>query len=476
MDDMTAFERLVAGRTQHHAGPIRPVNDAAILTAITATQSPKWTFQSMFSAAKFVVAGALVALFGGFLLSGVLTQPSEESVPAAVSASPAATPDLLPGVDLVTEEVEPGVFRVLSDGTDTAMDWTFETGDPATTKVVAGQDGSVRVFNQGLLTRLGRPDFVNAGGLHEYWPDISVAPDGVVWAVSRPATDGQSGPAGNQLWSLADGRWTQHSVPEGSLLTDIETPADGSVWAGFTTGVERCGSSSVARLVDGVWQPEVIEPEVRRRRSLAVGPNGTVLVPSCGAGQLLERGDDGWAPSAAFDDSRAADFEWIGPIAMGRDGTAWVNMWGPGGSRLARRTEGDWEILGDDGSVPMLDAPQVWELHMTVSDDGRLWVAFDYPPDALSENSGYNNKSGNNYMATLGSGCPGAISFDGTTWSQHLAGACVTHVSAAPNGNVWATVVEADWWYESDPDLALDPARAPTGLYVITPEAVAATE
>jgi hypothetical protein len=33
-----------------------------------------WRFQSMFSATKFVVAGVIVALFGGFLLSGVLTQ------------------------------------------------------------------------------------------------------------------------------------------------------------------------------------------------------------------------------------------------------------------------------------------------------------------------------------------------------------------------------------------------------------------
>ena len=42
----------------------------------------------MFSATKFVVAGAIVALFGGFLLAGVLTQPSDEPLPpAAASAS-----------------------------------------------------------------------------------------------------------------------------------------------------------------------------------------------------------------------------------------------------------------------------------------------------------------------------------------------------------------------------------------------------
>jgi hypothetical protein len=48
----------------------------------------------MFSATKFVVAGAIVALFGGFLLSGVLTQQQgDELAPAALteSASPEGT-------------------------------------------------------------------------------------------------------------------------------------------------------------------------------------------------------------------------------------------------------------------------------------------------------------------------------------------------------------------------------------------------
>jgi hypothetical protein len=43
----------------------------------------------MFSTVKFIAAGAIVALFGGFLLTGALTtQQGEEMVPAAVIASP----------------------------------------------------------------------------------------------------------------------------------------------------------------------------------------------------------------------------------------------------------------------------------------------------------------------------------------------------------------------------------------------------
>ena len=80
-------------------------------------QSPKWRFQSMFSATKFVVAGAIVALFGGFLLAGVLTQPSEETAPpAGASATPATQSDPSPQAGLDLEEVSPGVYLVQGDG------------------------------------------------------------------------------------------------------------------------------------------------------------------------------------------------------------------------------------------------------------------------------------------------------------------------------------------------------------------------
>jgi hypothetical protein len=73
-------------------GPSEPVDDAAIYAAITATQSPKWRFPSMFSAAKLVTAGVIVALFGGVLVTSQLTtqDPAEPSV--GVSASPSPSP------------------------------------------------------------------------------------------------------------------------------------------------------------------------------------------------------------------------------------------------------------------------------------------------------------------------------------------------------------------------------------------------
>ena len=50
MDDTTALDQLLTSEVRREAGPSQPVNDAAIFTSITATQSPKWRFQSMFSA------------------------------------------------------------------------------------------------------------------------------------------------------------------------------------------------------------------------------------------------------------------------------------------------------------------------------------------------------------------------------------------------------------------------------------------
>ena len=72
-------------------------------------------------------------------------------------------PDLLPGVDLVTEEVEPGVYRVLSDGTgnDLAIHATVHDGDLA--QVVAGQDGSVWVRDRPEVRYIGRGSSAGAG-------------------------------------------------------------------------------------------------------------------------------------------------------------------------------------------------------------------------------------------------------------------------------------------------------------------------
>ena len=94
MSEMTDFERRLSDGFQGLMGPSEPVDDGAIFAVAISQSPPKWRFQSMFSATKFVFAGAIVALFGGFLLAGVLpSEPTEPQPPAAAteSAQPASS-------------------------------------------------------------------------------------------------------------------------------------------------------------------------------------------------------------------------------------------------------------------------------------------------------------------------------------------------------------------------------------------------
>ena len=84
MTDMTAFERRVADAMVRRAGPVRPVDDLAVFeSVIAANRQQGWGF-TMLSALKFVAAAAIVALFGGFLLAGILTtQQGDDMTPGA---------------------------------------------------------------------------------------------------------------------------------------------------------------------------------------------------------------------------------------------------------------------------------------------------------------------------------------------------------------------------------------------------------
>jgi hypothetical protein len=93
MDDMNAFDRQLAAGLDRMAGPGRHI-DAMAMARSADTQPPKWRDQPMFSATKFVVAGAIVALFGGFLLISQAFEQPADGVPGAAiddgSIAPAA--------------------------------------------------------------------------------------------------------------------------------------------------------------------------------------------------------------------------------------------------------------------------------------------------------------------------------------------------------------------------------------------------
>ena len=127
---MTTFERLIADVATEAAGPSRPVNATEIMRAATTT-TPRWRFQSMFSATKFVVAGVIVALFGGLMLSGVLTrQPSDDSAPvvgASTSALPSPAIESAIAVDPITEPS--GFVTTVIDVATMEPKWLVSTSD-----------------------------------------------------------------------------------------------------------------------------------------------------------------------------------------------------------------------------------------------------------------------------------------------------------------------------------------------------------
>ena len=299
---------------------------------------------------------------------------------------------------------------------------------------------------------------------------------------------------------------TVHSLPESGPFLNVEVAEDGTVWTTYGAppriedecDLDEAGHLALARSSNGSWQQEIVDSVTVAGYSngLAIMDDGTVLAghglaPYCTRHRvgIRERREDGWQWAEIGDRALAE----VGPIVVGADGTTWAYVaygdrmredtsivpWGP---RLIRRTAGamDWEVLGSDDSVPILIAPEAWDYgSIAAAADGRLWMVAAGGEGQLAEH----RRMDRSVLATVDGPCAGVLSYDGTSWAQVLPGACATHVTAAPNGNVWVTVrdpdpdwrqtnadLAPDWYAEADLD---DAPTVPAGLYVITPEAVA---
>ena len=284
----------------------------------------------MFSATKFVVAGVIVALFGGFLLSGVLTtQRGDEMAPAAVTAAPSPSPitteELLSG--MVTEEVEPGVLRIRDD----AVRYPGVRG-PAISPI-----GRVWLFKGGSMFELGRAaSEVRSSGVEPgFWSDMAFTPDGVFWANLDAGQDEGT------LASFDGEGWTEHPLPDGAPIGAIEATPDGAV---LVTGhVEDGPGPLVARLDDDGWTmlPMLDDPTLAGSYyggagNLAAAPDGSVWLSNGD----LRGGPNGTSPQGLlhYDGNRWQSVEPMpdtpsmraGPVAVGPDGTLWVYMLGEG--------------------------------------------------------------------------------------------------------------------------------------------------
>jgi hypothetical protein len=460
-------------------------------------------FQTMFSATKFVVAGVIVALFGGFLLAGVLTQPSDDSAPAvgaSASASlesepanepttapeAAVTDDLLPGVALVTEEVEPGVLRVVNDGVrdlarplpDYSYPWAgfHLTSGLDGSLWLHGPDGEDKASRHGVPTppghgnsfRLGDEQVASLDGDHapERIRNTEVGPDGTLWMVD----DG--------LWFIETDPPRKVKDPDDVMVWEPQQGGggvgayaldpDGAVWAVS----EALGTTLLARSyvgsadwrseewpwpvtdVNGLWATDAGEIWFWQREPDAFGRFD---------GSEWQRHDvpDFITPPGEFYGSRFRS------VDVGPDGTLWASLDSGDCSGLVRFDGTDWTEFGKADGVPNLHGYELPSL-FSLAPDGSVWVNPKTPfnrdgeagcPSSSSSPSGEDKE------------CGGLHNFDGTTWSRFLQGTCIYDMDIARDGTVWARGGTFD--LNADP---FGSVSGPVEVYVITPEAVAATE
>jgi hypothetical protein len=366
------------------------------------------------------------------------------AVPVTAADEPASTSDLLPGVDLVTEEVSPGVFRVLSDGERNLRRNVWDVavspeGGVWVLKYADWQPGGVVVIEDLRVLRLGDPDGTRFGRSVD--AGLVTRPEGTIVLSEeerRRVFDGK--------------RWTRwRPTPEQRCQ---------GAWADGVCWTPTLGEGYVfdgARRTDPSGQQRSYSAE-----DIGLGPDehpGTGLVAS-GDGRIWlsahHHGDDGpdaFAGLVTYDgeswsrvDAPPARTLRFADLALDADGVVW----------LAAERDGSLVLHAWDGktwsSYETSDyrfAPHSWvspdggggkgccEPNLRFADDGTLWIGkltrFD----------------GSNFQVVEGPTIGGSTRPD------------VLDAEHAPDGSIWMVVGE----HEQRTD----------GLYVITPEAVAAT-
>jgi len=328
------------------------------------------------------------------------------------------TGDLIPDAELLTEEVEPGVLKVLSDGVRSTLGGNQD--------IVAGADGSIWVFKDRQFYKLGddeshewENDLFDTG--QDSSEDIEVAPDGTLWWADRD---------GNGLKSFDDGTWTvRRPTPKGEQgsVDQVEVLDDGTVLASWWLGGRGDGQRKVGRLGEDGW--EIIH---------SVGSSPDAWLGANQAGEvslMLQTEDDQPLYRETFPTSTDGQvgrtdrpqgrIEWMD---VGSDGTIWISLERGG---LARH-------------------------------DGSGWTEFELPEGLHGLGGIQAAPDGSVWSATCSwawDGCE-LLRFDGERWGRFLGSlglGDIDEIAFAPDGTVWSISGAND-------------------LYVVRPEAVPATE
>ena len=331
---------------------------------------------------------------------------------------------------VIIEAVEAGVWKVVSDGAGHALfgSDTSITFDPEGRAVMCCDAGRAAGEEVEQVFRFGEPGTIAAIGPEIYAPyprQLHVDAEGALWLADL-VFDGE--------------RWKK---PSAKRLRDADGYfhlPDGTVWAGLSL---FDGGPTVARLAHGTWTRFTGETGLPRLAGdwgeiadVEQTPDGSVWVAVRGMqpkkpGGLARFDGETWQVQHPLGKGRKARAE---AIAVAPDGSLWVYLVSrPGGAQLARFDGKSWTVLGKADGVPSTTSTDDYApLFMEFSAEGTLWLT-----------------------PRVGWECSELDSFDGSTWTTHLDGACVKSLAIAPDGAAWASAV----WDDDGP--------GDSGLYVI---------
>jgi hypothetical protein len=370
-------------------------------------------------------------------------------VPAVGAAAHDGGPDLLPGVDLVTEEVEPGVLRIVSDGhRDITRPVVGEHHHASLyrSNLAAGLDDSVWIFGPDSFFRLGDPRSHPSDRRTPAFlgTPTEVGADGVVWVVGRTGS-GQDTP----LRSF-DGEGGQDRL-EDVLAFDVAT--DGTVWANTPSGLQRLGPDGWVRVADMLFlggQPLGsrsdgddrfwVSPVVHESFKRDYGPSNAEFEILTWQGHCFPGDVDchvGLTLIGLASDSGPAGGNLpadIRRVDMGDGGDWWilqrldVPLAGPGHAGTGPRTRtidylvhvegGPMTIYTNDEGVPEMTSFYDWGPgFLSAAPDGSVWLTPGGGPGIW--------------------GCDGLANFDGQTWTRYLLGTCIYALDVAPDGTAW---------------------------------------
>jgi hypothetical protein len=392
--------------------------------------------RAIWGSARFVVAAAVVALFGGFVLAGILATPeADENSPAATtpSPSPVTVDSVLSG--MVVSEETPGVIVVENDG---YRDVTNAPGMWNDGAIAVGRDGTVwiiwpagRFFRLGDEVAFDLEAFYDGGDGSYDIRSFEVGPDGTLWAI-----------AANSIVAFDPGsdEWARLEADIGGVH-DIAIGADGTIWATTDAALVRFDDDGPSTYP---WPPANVRD--MNLDSLSVSDDGVVW--------LMWEKDRDWGAVVRFDHGEWRFDPLPGPVQpyveadVSPDGILWVagdDMYIH--HSLARFDGLEWSLFGEADGVQGWGGKQGFIPQETlVAPLGGSVVVDVSRAAAFPVNE-----------------CYGVARYDRDTWVELPSPECVTDADTGPDGSVWVLGL-------------LGPRYDGLRLTVIRPDAAAVTD